>query len=304
MPAAGVTLRCLVGAATLLLSASSLATPSVDRSARSADPRTTVTGVARQLLAEARTLEARGRLVAALSTMRQALAVMETSAAPEEALVEARVRVEELSRAVPRVAFVGVLPAGASVSVDGVQQGAARVVGFDPGEHEVVVEAPGRRVWRARFRLDRGDAREIAVQTGVAIGFDALPAVERGSSSEEASASAFLHAPATPPRRVAGDLRLAIAPIAVRAVRMETAGMRLCARETCAPTSARAGGAAGGDDRIDKTLLRQVVSGTGVNVTTHAGMVMLSTSDILAPNTRFAAGMTSEKAVLALTGRW
>ena len=90
-------------------------------------------------------------------------------------------------------------------------------------------------------------------------------------------------------------------PIAVRAVRADEAGMRLCARETCSPA---APGYAVGEDRLDRKLLRDVVAGTGVSVTTHAGMVMLSTSDVLAPNTRFAAGMTSEKAVLALTGRW
>lgn len=299
MTAARLAFRCSVLA--VFASASASATPIVEHDVRAGETRVSFPRLARQLLAEAATLESEGQVIAALTVTRRALSAMETSASPDDALVALRLRVDELARAVPRVVLVGVLPLGATVAVDGVLQESARFVAVDPGAHEIVVEAPGRLSWRSSFRVDRGDAREIAIQPGPPLGFDVLPPSAREAFAERAAPSPFLHAPSTAPLRVAGDLRLAITrPIAVRATR-EPGGLRLCARETCGAPSVPT---AGHDGRPDRTFLREVVAGTGVDVTTHAGMLMLSTSDRLAPGARFAAGMTSEKAVLALTGRW
>lgn len=302
MTAARTTRGCLLAAVTLFATSSARATPTADRADRNGASRAALPEAAGAKLVEARAHEARGRLVLALAALREALSVMETGAAPDDVLVQTRHRVEELHRSIPRVAFVGALPAGATLSVDGTSKGEARALLLDPGDHEVAVEAPGRMRWRATFHVERSDAREIAVQPGPALGFDELPAAVR-EAQPEAPTSPFLRAPAAPRLlRFAGQLRLAIprgmplmSPLPDRAG--ET---RLCARETC---GAAVVGSRGGDDRVDKTLFREVVAGTGMNLSTHAGMVWVSTASELAP-TRITAGMTAEKAVLALSGRW
>ena len=301
MTGARWTLRCWLGTASILVSATALATPTGDRVAHAAAADAIAGDAAARKISAADGLEARGHLVAALASLREGLATMEVSATPETALSAMRRRVEELERAIPRATFVGSLPPGAVLTVDGRAATAARLLSLDPGEHEVAVEAPGRLRWRAAFHLACFDAREIAVQIGQAPGLSALPSADP-DLAPRAGLSPFLRPSARVSVRVPGELRLALprAFTAIPIARDELVDPRACARETCAPTLA---GAPRSEDRIDRRLFREVVAGTGVNVSTNAGMVMVSTSE-LATNTRLAAGMTPEKAVLALTGRW
>lgn len=114
--------------------------------------------------------EKAGRLVAALQRWNRGIALI---GANDERATLARERAAALDRRLPRVTIVlsGQVPPGTRVRADGVllesaSLGAPRPM--DPGEHALVVEAPGRIDQRVQVQLAEGEQREVIVVPGPA----------------------------------------------------------------------------------------------------------------------------------------
>lgn len=255
----------------------------------------------RSRLARARLDEGKGRLVAALSASRSALALAESSSLRLES-EEAQSRVLFLEQAVPRVVLAGALPAGARVSIDGrplplLEATSGTLV--DPGEHDVTVAAPGRATWRGRFRVERGDRKEIGVQVGPELG------VSLGSRPEGLDVAVRPDAP-----RVDGWSGL------LASYRLGLRPQRSLQRPPTQPTGPIVYGGCtlvpcavsgpSGDERVDKRLFSSMLRESGLNlVATNGVLLVTASSELLATNTRVGASMMPDGTrYFAFTGSW
>jgi hypothetical protein len=284
-----------VATVTLLASVPAAAVPTSDHATRRAATASRESVVAR--LEQAYALERRGRMLAALSLLRPTLAQLELTGAASDLLVATRHHVEELERALPRITLCGVVPADAVVLVDGTRR-ESRALLLDPGDHEVTVDVRGRARWRAAFRVDAGDAREVGIQAGVPLGFDDVPTPTPHDADERVETSPY-------------QARSRSAQVPLARFRLVFPSLSPRAQVDAPPATGGAlvppgeAGPARTDERIDKKLFGQVVAGTGFNVSSHGGMVMVTTSaEGVLPNARLGAALNSSGTVFALTGRW
>lgn len=248
-------------------------------------------------LDQAYALERRGHLLAALAVLRPALASLETSTGSSDLVAATRRRVELLEQSLPRVTLCGAVPPDAVVLVDGTRRESRSLV-IDPGDHEVAVDAPGRTRWRATFRTDAGDARDVGIQAGMPIGFGDVPVPTSHDAGERPEASPYHLGGSRGIQAPVARFRLVFPGLTPKTqVDAPTSTRTLVAPDMAPPAKS--------DERFDKALLGQVVAGTGFNVSSHAGMLMVTTSaGSVMPNARLGAAMSQSGTVFAVSGRW
>lgn len=124
--------------------------------------------VANTVFNVARCDEQDGRLASAMRGWQRGLALVPPG---DERVTAAHARVAELEPKVPKVTvkLTAGAPAGTRVLVDGVALTEAELASplrLDPGEHTVVVEAPGRQPREVPLKLAEGAREEVAVAPG------------------------------------------------------------------------------------------------------------------------------------------
>lgn len=124
--------------------------------------------VANTLFNVARCDERDGELALALQGWREGVLLL---AAGDDRLAVAKERLAALEARVPMITLVhsSDLPAGARILVDGAavaMPAPGTPLPLDPGEHTIVVEAPGRAAARFAVTLAERDRKEVAVAAG------------------------------------------------------------------------------------------------------------------------------------------
>lgn len=109
-----------------------------------------------------------GKLVAALRGWREGVLLLGPG---DERLAVAKERLGALEAKVPKVTLIlaADLPAEAHILVDGAtieRPAVGTSLPLDPGEHAIVVEAPGRKAQRTDVRLAERDRKEVALAAG------------------------------------------------------------------------------------------------------------------------------------------
>jgi hypothetical protein len=130
--------------------------------------------------------ERRGHLTRAWTLFHEVVQRLPTS---DERRAIAAARAKQLDARLPRlrIRLVASAPAGTRIERDGVELGPASLdtpLPVEPGSHRVVVRAPGRVNREFHVSLAVGQARDLEVTPGVAIGVSPEPATASGSGQK------------------------------------------------------------------------------------------------------------------------
>ena len=127
--------------------------------------------VANTLFNVSRCDERDGKLTAALQKWREGVSLLGPG---DERLAVANGRLGALEARAPKITFArgAELPAGAQVVVDGARSALpafGEALPFDPGDHVVIVDAPGRMPQRLEVTLAERDRKELVLAAGPAL---------------------------------------------------------------------------------------------------------------------------------------
>lgn len=145
--------------------------------------------------------ENRGLLTNAFSHFESASRLFK---AGDERVNYAKQRMAALDRRIPRLTLrlSPSTPTGANVSRDGVQVDAAllgRPASVNPGEHVVVVRAPGRTDMKSTVRLAEGESRELELSAGTPVESGVAAAAAPAAASGALASSSTAGTPAAHP---------------------------------------------------------------------------------------------------------
>jgi hypothetical protein len=150
--------------------------------------------------------ENRGKLLDAMARFEAAARLFK---AGDDRATYARQRVVAIEKRLPKLVLrvQPTAPTGTTVERDGTPVDTALLgsaVPADPGEHTIVVHAPGRADARSTVRLAERESRDLELAPGPVTGTSATEApraVARAAAPQEPSALAGIPAPTAPPPR-------------------------------------------------------------------------------------------------------
>jgi hypothetical protein len=240
--------------------------------------------------------EHRAKLVDALDHFESAARLFP---AGNERALYATERASALGKRIPRltVRLASSATPGTTVECDGAAVDAARLgtaMPVDPGEHVVVVRAPGRADVRSTLKLAEGEARQIEIDAGGALASPGQPpasGVRRaGGTEEEPRAN-----PSSSPLRTAGFVSLGVSAVGL-GVGLVGGLMTLNAKSTadanCGPTGCRPEGL----DAQSRGKTWSAVSTVGF-ATAGAGLLVGVGLLVLSPSSRAPVGFLSARPV-------
>lgn len=227
--------------------------------------------------------ENRGQLRDAYAHFEAAAAAFPSGPTGTERAAYARERALAVDKHLARLTVRA--PAFANLSCDGVAIEASKAVALDPGEHVIVVHAPGRAEVRSTLKLAQGEARQIEIDAGPPALVTADPVHNAHDSSPPPKAGSAL--------KTAGFVSLGVAAVGLGVGVVGgilTVGANQKVKEECAASACSASGLdAQRDGKMWSTVSTVGFVGTGVFAAAGGAMLIVAS---MAPKSRTPASLS------------